>query len=100
MYIFLHDCRYFTISVIYFRSIKSYTDWKNSPVLTTVMTTAYPIKLVDFPAVTICSQGMDEDVFSTGMISSFLKFLKIKKEITIPGLTPILAENLVYSQVN
>ncbi len=83
-----------------FRSIQSYTDWKNSPVLTTVMTTAFPVKMVDFPAVTICSQGMNEDVFATGMINSFLKFLRFKKGITIPGLTPILAENLIYSKVN
>jgi hypothetical protein len=64
------------------------------------MTTAFPVKMVDFPAVTICSQGMNEDVFATGMINSFLKFLKTKKGIAIPGLTPILAENLIYSKVN
>ncbi len=32
-------------------------------VLTTVTTTAYPLNLIKFPAVTICSDGKDIDMY-------------------------------------
>ena len=38
-------------------SISAYTDWQGSPVLTTVATTAFAIKNVEFPAITICAPG-------------------------------------------
>ena len=34
----------------------SYVDWQNSPVTTTVLTTAKPIRNIAFPAITICAQ--------------------------------------------
>jgi len=34
-----------------------YADWQEKPVLTTVTTTALPVTLVNFPAVTICAEG-------------------------------------------
>jgi hypothetical protein len=81
-----------------YRSAQSYIDWLNAPVLTTVNTTAYPVKLVDFPAVTICGQGMSADVFTTGMIKTFLKYLATSKNISYPDLTPIVTEDLVYTK--
>ena len=38
-------------------SIYLYLDWQDKPVLTTVTTTALPISQVEFPAITICSEG-------------------------------------------
>jgi MFS-type transporter involved in bile tolerance (Atg22 family) len=35
-----------------------YSDWQENPVLTTVTTTALPVINIDFPAVTICSEGL------------------------------------------
>ena len=37
-------------------SVTAYMDWKNNPVLTTVVSTGYPIENIEFPAVTICAQ--------------------------------------------
>jgi hypothetical protein len=38
-------------------SVKAYKDWQDNLVLTTVKTTAYSIKNIDFPALTICGPG-------------------------------------------
>ena len=37
-------------------STHAYFDWQDSPVLTTVATTGYPIEKIEFPAITICAQ--------------------------------------------
>ena len=39
-----------------------YADWQEKPVLTTVMTTALPVSQVAFPAVTVCSEGINCEV--------------------------------------
>ena len=39
-------------------SLKAWIDWKDSPVLTSVSSTGLPIQNIDFPAITICSQGL------------------------------------------
>jgi hypothetical protein len=46
-----------------------YADWQEKPVLTTVTTTALPVTQVDFPAVTICSEG-DNYMSFTGCLGS------------------------------
>ena len=48
-------------------SIQSYQDWVGNPVVTTINTTAYPVGNLDFPAVTICSQGTNEDILVAGI---------------------------------
>jgi hypothetical protein len=47
-------------------SVGAYSDWQATPVLTTVKTSALPIKNIEFPAVTICSQGLNEDIVTAG----------------------------------
>ena len=37
-------------------SVTAYSDWQNSPVLTTLTTTGFPIKDIEFPAFTVCGQ--------------------------------------------
>ena len=78
-------------------SIQSYIDWQNNPVLTTVQTTAYPVKEIEFPAVTICGQGMSDDVISAAMFKQFFKYLETQN-ISI-GVQPLQAQNLIYIQV-
>jgi hypothetical protein len=79
-------------------SIQSYVDWQNNPVLTTVQTTAYPVKEIEFPAVTICGQGMSDDVISAAMFKQFFKYLESKKMSS--GVSPLQAQSLIYIQVN
>ena len=38
-------------------SITAYLDWQDQLVLTTITTTAYSVKQIEFPAVTFCSPG-------------------------------------------
>ncbi len=42
--------------------VKQYVAWKDDPVLTTVSTTGHPVSNITFPAITICSLGLVEDV--------------------------------------
>lgn len=47
-------------------SVWAYQDWIDNPVMTTIKTSALPIRNISFPAVTICGQGMNEDIVSAG----------------------------------
>jgi hypothetical protein len=48
-------------------SVCAYQDWLNNPVMTTIKTSALPVKEISFPAVTICGQGMNEDIVIAGL---------------------------------
>ena len=78
-------------------SLQSYADWQNNPVLTTVATTAFPITAIEFPAVTICGQGMSDDVIGAAMLNQFFKYLEMKNIST--GVNPFKAQNLIFIQV-
>ena len=64
-------------------SRKVYVQWKESPTITTISTTAYPIKKVDFPAITICSQGSAKDILDTALLRQFERYVKSKGKIKI-----------------
>ena len=53
-------------------------EWQASPTITTINTTAYPIKRVEFPAITICSQGSAKNVMDAVILRQFELFLKAK----------------------
>ncbi len=40
-------------------SFETYSTWSETPVVTTIGSTALPITALDFPAVTLCSPGND-----------------------------------------
>ena len=42
-------------------SRNAYKAWEDNPILTTVSTTAHPIHKLEYPAITICGQGMATD---------------------------------------
>ena len=48
-------------------SVWAYQDWIDNPVMTTIKTSALPIKDISFPAVTICGQGMNDDIITSGL---------------------------------
>ena len=64
----------FTHSI--YSTFKTYIEWQANPTITTIDTTAYPIKNVEFPAITICSQGSAKDVMDTVMLNQFESYLK------------------------
>ena len=80
MYLFFHT---FSIYSTYI----SYKDWKDNPIITTVNTTAYPIEDIDYPAITICSQGATEDIMDGVLLRQFEVWLKSK------GITPEKAKD-------
>jgi hypothetical protein len=62
-----------------------------------VTTTAHPVNLIEFPAVTICGFGMIEEVFNAAVIKQFIDFLKeINQTVDI---TPFDAQKLLYIKV-
>ena len=70
-------------------SVSAYSDWIDSPVLTTVKTTALNVKQIDFPAITICGQGVSEDLIVAGWFKIFLNYTR---QLNISfGLSPIRA---------
>ena len=69
-------------------SLEMYIQWKENPTITTINTTAYPIKNVEFPAITICSQGSAKDILDAAMLKQFERFLKSKGKIKPKGKQP------------
>ena len=47
-------------------SYLAYDDWQSNPVVTTVKSTAFPVKNLRFPAITICGQGTNEEILTAG----------------------------------
>ncbi len=68
-------------------SIAAYNDWTDNPVLTTVKTSALKIENIDFPALTICSQGVIEEIIQAGFFNIFYKYAK-ERNISY-GMSPI-----------
>ena len=49
-----------------------------SPTMTTINTIAYPIKNIEFPAITICSQGAAKDVIDNVLLQQFEEYQRIR----------------------
>ena len=48
----------FGAGVAVYMSLDAWNTWKEAPVLTSVRSTGLPLRKIDFPAITICSQGL------------------------------------------
>jgi len=81
------------------RSVEAYNDWQDNPVITTVGTTAYPIQKIEFPAVTICGQGNNEEILAAGFLKMFSDYLS-QKGVNL-GISPIKGLRiLIKSQIS
>ena len=61
--------------------VKSYINWQDDPVLTTVSKTGLPITEVDFPAVTICGLGSVSTSLDQVFYQQVIRYLTGKKKI-------------------
>ena len=59
-------------------STTAYKNWKNNPVLTSVRTTGLPIENIEFPAITICTQGSANEVVDAALFQQFSNYLNTK----------------------
>ena len=59
-------------------STTAYKNWKNNPVLTSVRTTGLPIENIEFPAITICTQGSANEVVDAALFQQFNSYLTTK----------------------
>lgn len=65
----------------------AYNDWVTNPVLTTVKTSALKIKNIDFPAITICGQGVYANILQAGWFKVFYNYTR---QLNISfGMSPI-----------
>ena len=84
------------LGVIFSQS--AFTSWKNSPVLTTLTSTAYPVKKIEFPAFTICGQGMNNDVLNAGMTKQILNFFNNLEGVKL-NVSAYEASNIITKKV-
>ena len=59
-------------------STTAYKNWKNNPVLTSVRTTGLPIENIEFPAITICTQGSANEIVDAALFQQFNSYLTTK----------------------
>ena len=48
----------FGTGIAIYMSFDAWNTWKDAPVLTSVSSTGLPLRKINFPAITICSQGL------------------------------------------
>ena len=61
-------------------SISAFHNWKDNPVLTSVKTTGLPIEKIEFPAITICSQGSANEIIDAALFQQFKRY-ESKKDV-------------------
>ena len=54
----------------------AYQNWDDNPILTTVSTTAFPIHALEYPAITICGQGMATDTLDKVLKERFENWMR------------------------
>ena len=57
-----------------------YLQWQASPTVTTISTADYPIKNIEFPAITICSQGAAKGIMETVMFKQLERYINSQGE--------------------
>ena len=58
-----------------------YTDWDESPILTTVGTTEYDIQQIEYPSITICAQGSVKEIIGEIFDTRNIQKLNEKRKI-------------------
>ena len=59
-------------------SLGAYAEWQKFPILTSVKTTGLPVTQIEYPAITICSQGSISQVFRNVREHQFSEFVRAK----------------------
>ena len=77
----------FGAGVAVYMSLDAWNTWKDAPVLTSVSSTGLPLRKIDFPAITICSQGLIKVSFSGLLLNKINSFLRNFKDKTISKLS-------------
>ena len=58
-----------------YMSYDAYKTWQDDPMITTVSSTGLPLKNIEYPAITICSQGMVQAILDKALDKQFNDFL-------------------------
>ena len=77
-------------------TVAAYNSWQADPVLTSVGTTGFPIEEVDFPAITICSQGISDDIIDAALAKQFNDYLDSKGNA---GSTGDTGRKILFSEL-
>ena len=58
-----------------FLAISSFSDWQENLVITSLSDTVKPVTEIPFPAVTICTEGLNMDNVNTALANDFLQWI-------------------------
>jgi hypothetical protein len=68
-------------------SVTAYTNWQDSPVITSLATTSFPVEAIPFPAITICGQGLVKDIVTAAVFKQFNSFVDDNSNTTVANMT-------------
>ena len=74
----MHSKLLFYFIYIIHSTIETWNEWQDNPTITTINTTAYPIQNIEFPAITICSQGTAKDLMDKVILNQFEAYLRAR----------------------
>lgn len=73
-----------------------YMDWENEQVMTIVGTTSFAPKDIEFPVLTICTKGINEEIMNNTILRDYFEFLEKTFEIKV-NTTPAEFSKMVIS---
>ena len=79
-------------------SLQMYNGWDDQQVLTTIRTIGRPIKGIEFPSVTFCSNSNNEIITNASMIRKFYQFIGEKYGYEAE-VAPVIIAELINKQV-
>ena len=59
-------------------SFNIFRTWQDDPILITIGTTGLPVENIEFPAITICGQGLVQEVVDAALFHQFNRYLSLK----------------------
>ena len=71
-------------------TVEAWNQWKDAPILTTVLDTGRPIEHIDYPGITICSQGWIQEVVSNAINKQTKEYLENKYNFTSDEIAAIM----------
>ena len=80
------------LSVATYLSIEAFRDWNEKPVITTLKDTSRQVQTMEFPSVTICTEGVNMEAVKDALLEDF-RVWKTKKDISYDS------ENLKNSMI-
>ena len=70
----------------FFRSYLTWNEWNTNPILTSVSSTGLPLRDIEYPAIVICTQGVNSGVSMKATAAKILEY-NIENGLDTFGIT-------------